>query len=509
MKKQIEHKVIILPTELVNKIEVLRSILPEKAMDKIYTFLNKLQYSYYFNKKNFVIYHNISSDYLDNLFGKTKIDDNYKRYSYFLNLLEENKIIKINNSYSNLENNSFSKSYSLNYFCNLYKNNLLDFYSLLNYKLNYNILYNNISSPLSTSYVWKLENTPFSLVKVDKKIYSSVSEKNKKKYEEVDKLIVEEQTNILKNNTELLIPKEMEVSIFQYEFIEKIKRKNIFVYQDTFSGRLHSNITQIRSEYREFLYIDGEETIEIDIKNAQSVFLATIIKRKLGKNTDANQDQFIDEAYKGKLYDHITDYIIKKHNDTRKYETIREEVKLNIQKLYFSDDYKHISKFHKLFKDMFPSVLTFINTWKSVSNTGGREFAALLQSAEKIMVLNTILPKAYELGLKVLTIHDSFIIKKSDINKLLEIILEENLPIKIKENNNKQTQTEYNMKNLVQTKTMKDVEPIVEEEIIYDFERLRKIFSDGEEDKTNLDEELSDVDKILQRIYDEDINEEI
>lgn len=505
-----DYKAIILPSEIVEIIETnLRSKLDDKILDKIYVFLNTLQQKYYFNKKSYVQYHNISSNFLKTLFGKFKIEDcdKYKEYNYAIELLESLKVIKVNNSYSNSENKSFTKSYCINFYHNLYKKNLFNYNLFLNIKLNYNILYNNINKLFSssTSYVSKIENTEFTIIKVSKKIYNKPSEALKKKYKEIDTLIVEQQTNLLKR-LEINIPKSLDVSVFQYEFIEKIKNKEIYCFQDDFSGRLHSNITSLRKEYRDYLTIDGEKLIEIDIRNSQSVFLAKRIKKELGSNISYNQYEFIKEAEKGTLYDFIADLIISKEKDLRDHDEVREEVKLNLQKLYFSDDYKHISKFHKLFKDMFPDVLTFINTIKSKSSTGGKEFACLLQSLEKRTILNIILPKAYELGIDALTIHDSFLVKVSQAKELELIIKEEELPIKIKQHN--MSSIDEILKRIeldkIQTQTEDNISDV--DKILQRIKQEEKVRETYDFVKVEDDEELSPIEKLLrgEKLRDED-----
>lgn len=423
MKKQ-EVRIIILPTELVNKVELLRSKYPDH-IDLIYTLLNKIQ------NKNFIkhdkitdLYINYSRDFLKKFFGQKTI--NGKKVELYTNIikdLEELEIIIVNNSYSNLESKSFSKSYAIKFYYDLFKKDELLYEYFLNSKLNIDIY--NIEEVLDSvyPYVSALENnkdfTFISLLKDKYNKYNSVYEKSFN-YEP----IIENQKEILKNDLTIEYIDLTKLKFYQLDKIKSILNKEFYAIVDTFSSRLHTNITNLSTEHRSYLRLNNEHIVEYDLVNSQSSFLARKLKQEI--KFEPRITDFYVQAREGRIYDNFV-YELISQGDTRKFEEIRVEVKYNFQLLYFSKkiNTESFNNFCNLFKKIYPAVYNYIKIYKKSTNQGNVEFARLLQILERNYIFGDVLPKMYEQGVKVLTIHDSFVIPKSQ-SELFETILKEN-----------------------------------------------------------------------------------
>jgi hypothetical protein len=85
----------------------------------------------------------------------------------------------------------------------------------------------------------------------------------------------------------------------------------------------------------------------------------------------------------------------------------------------------------KAFIELFPNVVKQIKLFKKINkkkkNDGQQEkgtemFSILLAQYESEIVVDNILPNLYSLGLFVLTKHDSVICKRSELDKVLDVM---------------------------------------------------------------------------------------
>jgi len=188
--------------------------------------------------------------------------------------------------------------------------------------------------------------------------------------------------------------------------VECINDKHIFYHFDNY-GRMHTNFTILKSFIRKnCLLIENEETCEIDIANSQPLFLTKIIKDS--NSSWVRSDEF--ELFKyltinGKYYQYVMDYL-----DT----TDKKMVKEMTYKVLFGKNMSN-SKSDKIFIKMFPSIHTFIKLYKK-EHKDYKVLSYELQKAESNLIFNKII-KDIILNypdIKMVTVHDSIIIKKSD-----------------------------------------------------------------------------------------------
>lgn len=190
----------------------------------------------------------LSSQYLK------KLIENYKSY---LDYLIDSEVIVLNKSYSNRDN--FSKSYKLDA---SYSNRNINFIELPHSKFT-----------TSLSKHWqKKETNP--IIKAQVEFLRNVV---------VD---IEAAHKYFANiRIELFIKQDQEaIDYFKLREDEirinllRISVKDIHIIIDETSGRLHSNLTGLKKEFRHFLSYNGEHLVGIDIKCCQPYLLQLLIK---------------------------------------------------------------------------------------------------------------------------------------------------------------------------------------------------------------------------------------
>lgn len=196
--------------------------------------------------------------------------------------------------------------------------------------------------------------------------------------------------------------------------VESIKDKHIFYHFDNY-GRLHTNFTILKSFIRKnCLLIDNEETVEIDIKNSQPLFLNKVLQEN-SNNVDALEKEFyMLLTYQGNFYKFIQDKFQIKDKKT---------VKDLTYKVLFGKNFKN--KYDKIFSQLFPSIYEFIKVFKK-NNGDYRVLSYELQKYESNFLFNKVIRKiiSTDPSIRIITCHDSLICKKSDKQKVSEIFLE-------------------------------------------------------------------------------------
>lgn len=185
---------------------------------------------------------------------------------------------------------------------------------------------------------------------------------------------------------------------------ESIKSGNIFYHFDRF-GRMHTNFTTLKSFIRKnCLTIDGEETIEFDVKNSQPLFLCKLIDQTNTKWVDSDElDFFRSLTTNGKYYDYIVNRFGIKDRKVAK--TMTYEV------LFGKNDFRN--KSDKLFKSCFPTIYNFIKLYKKQYNDY-RILSYHLQRSESNFIFNKVVKTINNLypHIKIITIHDSIMVNR-------------------------------------------------------------------------------------------------
>lgn len=250
-----------------------------------------------------------------------------------------------------------------------------------------------------------------------------------------------------------------------YMSISSINDRDLFFRRNNNNGRIDSNLTNLKKELRQFINY-SEPLYQIDIVNSQPLFLACLIKTyqeqtplgvssslkeindinsllnnlNIFKTSAANASKskqnsnsrlssisyvvqnensksintYMDVVCRGFLYDQIIGVFktYKSKNITRK------EAKIKFFQVLYSDNksFKH----EKLFlRRLFPIIIDFLEELKRVDY---KIAARILQSMESSFVIDTIIPLFEIHNINCFTIHDSWVMRHSDILAATSII---------------------------------------------------------------------------------------
>lgn len=198
-------------------------------------------------------------------------------------------------------------------------------------------------------------------------------------------------------NKDLILYKEKAYIESEKDFIERKERelklifkKNVFEVENNIfrisrnetNRRLDYNLTNMKSDLLDYLEIDGEDLIELDIANAQFALLSYIIE-------DLDID-FIKKTQEGKLYN-------------------------NDKKEWFRIAFDKIKKEQDEYRDLYPKTMKFIDSYKK--EFGYKSFSILLQNIESIIMIDGLLPRLID-KYDVFPIHDAIRVKASQVNEV-------------------------------------------------------------------------------------------
>jgi len=206
-----------------------------------------------------------------------------------------------------------------------------------------------------------------------------------------------------------------------------IDNKIFRVSRNKTNMRLDYNLTNMKSTLLNYIELDGEELVELDIANAQFSILS-LITNNLDKD-------FINQSQNGTLYSSI------KKED------------------WFRVAFDKIKSEQDSIREQYPLTMKFIDKYKK--DNGYKSFSNLLQRTESLIMIDGLLNRLLDKGYDILTIHDAVRVKKSQVEEIKnEIELFFN---------------EINFKCLLRVKNSKVVESIKQEEIVSNNDDIRVI----------------------------------
>ena len=230
----------------------------------------------------------------------------------------------------------------------------------------------------------------------------------------------------------------------------RILNGNITYSVDNTSGRFHSNITNMKKELRKFLRVNGEQLVNIDIKNSQP-FLSTILLTnpkkvahftnnrafsmflqtlKVSNNEDVKK--YISLVVSGQIYE----YLMKVFKDNGLILT-RSETKRQMLRIIYARNRSPKNevnrKVRRLFINEFPTVHKTFSKIRGTKTgdkyTNFKRFSILLQTIESHLLLKVILKRINEdlPDTITITIHDSIMtgILTNRANEVREIMTDE------------------------------------------------------------------------------------
>jgi hypothetical protein len=180
--------------------------------------------------------------------------------------------------------------------------------------------------------------------------------------------------------------------------------------EDEFGRRYHSNLTNLRSDLRRHLRVDGQPLVQIDISNSQPLFQAVVAEQR-----GVACPEYRQVCEDGQLYEFLGD----RTGLTRK------RAKQQMMSSVFFGRNDSRSRTKGAFRKCFPEVAALLEDVKADDHA---ELARLLQRAESDFIVRTVCDRLRRQhpGMFVATIHDSIVTNsREDAATILETMREE------------------------------------------------------------------------------------
>ncbi len=242
----------------------------------------------------------------------------------------------------------------------------------------------------------------------------------------------------------------------RYIVLLKLHRKEFTYTIDNTAGRLHTILTQIKGDLRQFIRYDNNNLVAVDITNSQP-YLSTVLfnQKKFEKNNiqsiiklynksfltqdrfnplpyyvsknvknaseSENVKQYIEIVKSGQLYEEFGKILLTKGiitDDT----SIRKQAKTIIFSSIFSPNQSiAYNQSMVIFKEYFPDVYEI---YRSIKQNEHRTLACLLQNLEAKLVLNTACKIISQLKpeMPLFTLHDSIITTSGNEQLVYEVL---------------------------------------------------------------------------------------
>jgi len=240
-------------------------------------------------------------------------------------------------------------------------------------------------------------------------------------------------SNQLKDNQEKNIENALIKHNSNYINIMNIHEHDMYFIVDTTGGRLHTNLTNLSKDYRQFIKYQNESLVEVDLKNSQPFLSLILLNPHFYENSTFNINKY---TYQ-KLPINLTSTIMlvkslqyKEYQDIKLfqkfvesgtiYECVRTELKnrnianlsrdevkkLVFQVIYSDNRYMYDAK--RMFKEIFPNVYKLFGTIKKIKHS---TLPILLQRIESDLFLKKIARRIARENpqMPIFTIHDSII----------------------------------------------------------------------------------------------------
>lgn len=178
---------------------------------------------------------------------------------------------------------------------------------------------------------------------------------------------------------------------------------------DGFSGRFHSNVSNMFKPLRAMLRVDGEpDTLgETDIKNSQPLFLALAAKEQ-----GVEDQKYLQLCEDGQIYEHIAEQV----------GLLRDSAKHEMMvMLYARNGFRSTVK--SVFEREFPQIGSFI---RKVKTKDYKRLSKQMQVAERKFVIDTVCERLKRLrpNMFMTTIHDAVVAKKPDCDLIVTVMKE-------------------------------------------------------------------------------------
>lgn len=191
--------------------------------------------------------------------------------------------------------------------------------------------------------------------------------------------------------------------------LNKIRSKDLNCVVDQKSGRMFTAITNLSKELRGCLRINGVPLVELDIASSQPLLLSRLYpkdSKELCKYKKLVEDGEFYEFIQKEMFDSYT----------------RDEVKkLTYTYMFGPTNNPKCADYSKVFKEHFPEMHEILINEKR-SHIGHRLVAIRMQYLEASVVLGVAAKKCIDLGIDIITIHDSFMVIPEHEESVISIL---------------------------------------------------------------------------------------
>ena len=198
--------------------------------------------------------------------------------------------------------------------------------------------------------------------------------------------------------------------------ISNFKTENYNFSVDKFANRAHTNLTNLKSDFRPFLNVDGRKLGQVDIKNSQPLFFYLHIKDN-PEISESEKQRYKNIVESGGFYEF---FMLKLNINLNKRSEIKNKI---LAALFFDRNRTDESRYVTVFKNEFPSIAAYI---RRVRSNDHRRLAQLLQKAEsKFIIEKAVAAFISKFGSQhkfINTIHDSIVVKIDMLTEAEQII---------------------------------------------------------------------------------------
>jgi hypothetical protein len=205
-----------------------------------------------------------------------------------------------------------------------------------------------------------------------------------------------------------------------YLSITAIKDGDLFFKKNLTNGRVDSNLTNLKSELKQF--ITHKNLVQIDIINSQPYLLSLILRSE--NSTLLNHEEVIKYSKitsNGNFYEHMMDINygsiiaqLPKDEIIQK----RKNVKNIMFCVYYSKNTSYLKE-KKMFEREFPTIMRWINEQKEQTHN---TLAIKMQKVESQICIDIITNELNKEEIDYYTIHDAWLVDNKNLIKTIKII---------------------------------------------------------------------------------------
>lgn len=238
----------------------------------------------------------------------------------------------------------------------------------------------------------------------------------------------------------------------RYIVLLKLHRQQFLNTVDNTAGRLHTVLTQLKSDLRQFVRFNGEKLVAVDIVNSQPYLSCVLFNKQkfidneilpkicLYNNSYENKDvrkhlckqvenahksdsvnQFIEIVKSGKLYEDFGNLLISKGIIVDD-DNVRKQAKKIVFSSFFSPNQSiAYNPAIKIFKEHFPDVYEI---YRAIKQNKHRTLACSLQNLEAKLVLHTAcrIISEQKPEIPLFTLHDAIITTEGNEEFVREVL---------------------------------------------------------------------------------------